>query len=74
MEYEVENDIPTIEDKNTYYYGFMGDYEREELDEINSPARSVMHLINYIDVDDRSMECDIAEMRRLVAKFLKTEE
>lgn len=75
MQYEDENDIPTIEDKDTYYYGKMEECERNILDDIDSPAGCVSELIHcLIDEYDRSPERDIAEMRRLVGKFMKTEE
>lgn len=74
MNYEAQNDIPTIRDEDSYYYGNLDDYERERLNEKKSPSASVAYLIFYVDDDFRSIEGDIAEMRRIVVKFFKTEE
>lgn len=74
MNYEAQNDIPTIQDEESYYYGNLDDYERERLDALKSPSRSVGFLIFFVDDDFRSIEGDISEMRRLVVKFMKTEE
>lgn len=74
MNYEAQNDIPTIQDEDSYYYGNLDDYERERLHAMRSPSRSVAFLIFFVDDDFRSIERDIAEMRRLVVKFSNTEE
>lgn len=73
MDYEKKNDMPTIEFEESYY-GLLDDYDRQRLDSTNSPSRSVAFLMYIIEDDKRSIEGDIAEMRRLVVKMMKTED
>lgn len=73
-DYETENDIPTIKDEDSYYYGNLDDDERARLDEIKTPSRTVSFLMIYVDDQMRTIERDIAEMRRIVVKFMNVEE
>lgn len=73
QDYETVNDMPTIEFEDSYY-GLLDEYDRGRLDAMRSPSHAVAFVIYIIEDDKRTIEGDIAEMRRLVVKMMRTED
>ena len=72
-EYEKEHGIVNLDYEDSYY-GRMDLRYRRELDAIKAPSVAVPYLILKVPDQQRSIEGDIAEMRRLVVSFMTCEE
>ena len=72
-EHEKEHGIVNLDYEDSYY-GRMNLTHRGELDAIRAPSVAVPFLILKVPDQQRSIEGDIAEMRRLVVSFMTSEE
>lgn len=72
-EYEEENGISNLDYKDSYY-GRMDWRDRRRMDSMKAPSVAVPYIIFVVPHDQRSIEGDIAEMRRLVVSFMTCEE
>lgn len=67
------NDIATLDD-NVSYYSLLHQDERETLNSLRAPSYAVAFVLCKIQDSDRSIDGDIAELRRLVLSFMDCEE
>lgn len=73
-EYEsARNDIVTLDDKDSYY-SLLHQHDHQRLNSMKAPSHAVAFLIFHILDSNRSIEGDIAELRRLVVSFMDCEE
>lgn len=67
------NDIATLDD-NVSYYSLLHQDDRETLNSLRAPSYAVAFVLCKIQDSDRSIDGDIAELRRLVVSFMDCEE
>ena len=72
-EYEKEHGIVNLDYEDSYY-GRMDWRHRRQLDAIKAPSVAVPFLILKVPDQERSIEGDVAEMRRLAVSFMTCEE
>lgn len=72
-DYEKEHGLVTVDYKLSYY-GRLRQHERAQLESKKAPSFAVVSILHYIPYHERTIECDIAEMRRMVVQFMRCEE